>query len=604
MPPTGPLLPATSQIISDFFGKLGSLYGRLNLLSKPMLIYNADETGISVVHKPGKVVTELGRRHVYSVVSGERGKNHTIMTCVSASGNVLPPMMIFPRKRAIPDSFKVGAVPNTLFLNSTNGWINSELYLEWLKFFRNNIPPTRPVLLIQDGHTSHMSIEAIEYCKSNEIYILCLPSHTTHILQPLDIGVFKSFKSNFSKACTNYMSKNPGRVITPEFLASLVVEAWYVSLTHLNIMSGFRKSGLFPFNPSMVNDRCTAPSKVFEKTDTDVPLPSQVTPPSSSNNNSSSLLPDDVAPISSVNVSPVATSSQTDALVHVSDNAVNDSSNDKELFTEEQEKLFNKRFEEGYDLYDPLFVTWLKIRHPHRCVSVSSDTFSEGTTTTCSTSVTSSTISTVSSSTRSQSDTLSEILVLPTAVRSSTRKKKVESLNRQAVCLTDLLDDLKLKEEKKRVLEEKQLNTELKRKEREEKRNQKEEEKRKKEEDKKKKEEEKKKKEEEKEELKRKKEEEKKKREEEKKKREEDKKKREEEKRRKEEEKRLKEQSKKKRTKQLQEKTESDSCPICGVMYDDVSGLWIQCDVCDEWIDFELSDKDKLPEIYVSKLWT
>ena len=187
-----------------FFGKLGALYGRLNLLTKPMMIYNADETGISVVHKPGKVLAELGRRHVYSVVSGERGKNHTIMTCVSASGFVLPPMMIYPRTRALPDNYKVDSVPNTLFVTSDNGWINSELYLEWLKFFSNNIPPARPILLIQDGHASHMSIEAIKYSKDNGIYILCLPSHTTHILQPLDIGVFKSFMTNFSKACTNY----------------------------------------------------------------------------------------------------------------------------------------------------------------------------------------------------------------------------------------------------------------------------------------------------------------------------------------------------------------------------------------------------------------
>ena len=172
------------EIICDFFGKLGALYGRLNLLSKPMMIYNADETGISVVHKPGKVVAELGRRHVYSVVSGERGKNHTIMTCVSASAFILPPMIIYPRKKALPDNYKAGAVPNTLFVTSTNGWINSQLYLEWLKFFSNNIPPTRPVLLVQDGHSSHMSIEAIEYAKNNQIYILCLPSHTTHILQP------------------------------------------------------------------------------------------------------------------------------------------------------------------------------------------------------------------------------------------------------------------------------------------------------------------------------------------------------------------------------------------------------------------------------------
>ena len=109
-------------------------------------------------------------------------------------------MMIYPRKRALPDNYKIGAVPNTLFECSDSGWSNSELYLKWLNFFVDNIPPTRPILLIQDGHSSHMSIEAIEYSKVNGIFILCLPSHTSHILQPLDIGVFKSFKTYFSKA--------------------------------------------------------------------------------------------------------------------------------------------------------------------------------------------------------------------------------------------------------------------------------------------------------------------------------------------------------------------------------------------------------------------
>lgn len=73
------------------------------------------------------------------------------------------------------------------------------------KFFVGNIPPTRPVLLIQDGHVSHVSIEAIEFARANDIHLLCLPSHTTHILQPLDVGVFKSFKTNFNKACSNYV---------------------------------------------------------------------------------------------------------------------------------------------------------------------------------------------------------------------------------------------------------------------------------------------------------------------------------------------------------------------------------------------------------------
>ena len=57
-------LCSNPTIISDFFAKLGGIYGRLNLLSKPMQIFNADESGIAIVHKPGKVVAELGHNNV------------------------------------------------------------------------------------------------------------------------------------------------------------------------------------------------------------------------------------------------------------------------------------------------------------------------------------------------------------------------------------------------------------------------------------------------------------------------------------------------------------------------------------------------------------
>ena len=62
-------ISANEETISDLFGKVGSIYGRLNLFAKPMQVYNADETGITIVHKPGKVLAELGRRNVYSITS-------------------------------------------------------------------------------------------------------------------------------------------------------------------------------------------------------------------------------------------------------------------------------------------------------------------------------------------------------------------------------------------------------------------------------------------------------------------------------------------------------------------------------------------------------
>ena len=75
---------ANEETISDFFGKLGSIYGKLNLVSKPMQIYNSDETGVTIVFKPGKVVAEMGCRKVYTVSAAEKGRNaHSVVLCIS-----------------------------------------------------------------------------------------------------------------------------------------------------------------------------------------------------------------------------------------------------------------------------------------------------------------------------------------------------------------------------------------------------------------------------------------------------------------------------------------------------------------------------------------
>ena len=37
-----------------------------------------------------------------------------------------------------------------------------------------------PVLLIMDGHGTHISIELIELARCNDIHLLCLPSHNIH----------------------------------------------------------------------------------------------------------------------------------------------------------------------------------------------------------------------------------------------------------------------------------------------------------------------------------------------------------------------------------------------------------------------------------------
>lgn len=254
---------ANDKVIEDFFAKLAAVLARLNLLSKPMHIYNADETGFSKVHKSRrKVLARRGQKTVWGITSGERGRTHTLLVCASASGHAIPPLIIFPRVR-LPCSLKVGAPPGTMFATSKKGWINQDIFSSWLDFFIKCVPSERPVLLIYDGHASHLSIEVIEKARANEIHFLCLPSHCTHLLQPLDVGVMSSLKAHFGNACKHFLVKNPGRIITEDDLASLMGQAWPLALTPGNIMGGFCKSGVFPLNPGRITDRHKAPSVIY-----------------------------------------------------------------------------------------------------------------------------------------------------------------------------------------------------------------------------------------------------------------------------------------------------------------------------------------------------
>ena len=162
------------------------------------------------------------------------------------------------------DSLKVGAPPSTPFEVSTKDWIHHEIFLRWLDFFIMPIPSARPILLLYDGHSSHISIELIKKARENDIHLLCLPSRGTHILQPLDVSVMSSLKLHFSKACKHFLAKNPGRVITEYDISGILGKAWPQTLSPSNVTRGFCKTDIYPLNPGRISDHELQPSKVFD----------------------------------------------------------------------------------------------------------------------------------------------------------------------------------------------------------------------------------------------------------------------------------------------------------------------------------------------------
>jgi len=61
--------------------------------------YNADETGVSTVHKNDKVLSVKGKKQVGKLTSAERGRNITVMFSMNVAGHFIPPMFIFPREK-------------------------------------------------------------------------------------------------------------------------------------------------------------------------------------------------------------------------------------------------------------------------------------------------------------------------------------------------------------------------------------------------------------------------------------------------------------------------------------------------------------------------
>ncbi|KAJ8938625.1 hypothetical protein NQ318_012456 [Aromia moschata] len=114
-----------------------------------------------------------------------------------------------------------------------------------------------PVLLILDGHLSHTkNLDVILKARENFVTLLYLPLHTTHKLQPLDVGVMFPFNAYMDQALETWMNKHPRRTVTAFQISSIFREAYLKAAVPTNAINGFRKTGIFhfPFNPETFTD--------------------------------------------------------------------------------------------------------------------------------------------------------------------------------------------------------------------------------------------------------------------------------------------------------------------------------------------------------------
>lgn len=115
-----------------------------------------------------------------------------------------------------------------------------------------------------DNHTSHFDFNTFRIALDNDVHIVGLPSNGSHLYQPLDVGVFKDLKIEWRKILQHFLHMNRLQKVTKNIFPQLLNALWQ-KLRPSYLISGFRGTGLCPFNPNRIDPRKFLPSIAVTK---------------------------------------------------------------------------------------------------------------------------------------------------------------------------------------------------------------------------------------------------------------------------------------------------------------------------------------------------
>ncbi|CAF1402456.1 unnamed protein product [Didymodactylos carnosus] len=229
------LAKVTKPTIDKWFDLLEKVIVDNDLMDKPPQIFNCDESGFSDETERTTVIVPSPTKFPYKKQGGTGGKSfYSVLFCVSASGVILPPYTIYKAKRLM-SNWCLGGPSGAGYNTSKNGWIQEDVFYEWLKcmFIPYTDKTPKPILLLLDGHGSHHSVRTVELAIENHIVLLCLPANSTHILQPLHVVFFKPIKQKYLEILNEYYKTSAVRKV--------------------NIIKGFMTAGIYPLDKTSVN---------------------------------------------------------------------------------------------------------------------------------------------------------------------------------------------------------------------------------------------------------------------------------------------------------------------------------------------------------------
>ena len=173
-------------------------------------IYNFDETGFMMGFiTTGMVVTSSDRQGKAKTVQPGNREWVTVIQAVNSQGWTVPPYIVVKGQKHLVTWYEDARLPADWRVNtSLNGWKTNETGADWIKHFheftkdRNKGAYRLPIL---DGHERHHSTKFELHCQENKSITLYMPAHSSHILQPLDVGCFSPLKKAYGRQIEHLM---------------------------------------------------------------------------------------------------------------------------------------------------------------------------------------------------------------------------------------------------------------------------------------------------------------------------------------------------------------------------------------------------------------
>lgn len=252
----GRTVSVRKEAVDQFFHLLRTVVDAHELIDKPHQIFNCNDTDFQLSRKRVTLPKSVGLG--YKPAPGSRD-HVSVLACFNAVGEDIPPFIIYSKAYPGGVCYKTQGPPNALYGWSDSGCINSDLFKKWfLKHFLVHTPKERPLLLIFDGHKSPVNLEVVETARKEDVILLCLPPHCSHILQPLNDGLFVVLKQHFASFLGDGYTTDTHFAVSKKEFSGVFKGTYQVAKEEEGVRivkEGFRKSGIYPLNPFTICDR-------------------------------------------------------------------------------------------------------------------------------------------------------------------------------------------------------------------------------------------------------------------------------------------------------------------------------------------------------------